>query len=282
MIMLKVIFPIVLFTIVFTANAREYHYPPAYEVKGEFYPIMYRSFFSFKRPLDEQVFVDLPKKRIWNNEVLIRKIKIEDLQLGIKEGDTAYYVFFGGTKVHKYFFKKYANILIYVDPEEDYTWGRYNVLLTDDEKEYKEFRDLASSPYTNGFVYIGNVLDFSDAKFVKVPLEKVKSKDQVPKDFLENGKFDHLRISNYFQDTLIFRNSTTYFWNSKKDEVVSGAPGVFEVPRDLSYLEFIKLSNGMMLLPLGDWERDQGIKLMVIDGNMYKMIDVKYNAEWPE
>src|SRR5690554_4937298 len=282
MIMLKVIFPIVLFTIVFTANAREYHYPPAYEVKGEFYHIIYRNFYSIKSTCDEKVFFDLTKKRIWNNEVLIRKIKIEDLQLGIKEGDTAYYAFFGGTKVHKYFFKKYANILIYVDPEEDYTWGRYNVLLTDDEKEYKEFRDLVSSHYTIGFVYIGNVLNLSDAKFVKVPLEKVKSKDQVPKDFLENEKFDHLRISNYFQDTLIFRNRTPYFWNRKKDEVVAGAPQAFEFPSDLSHLEFIKLSNGMMLLPLGNWEMDQGIRLMVIDGNKYGMIDVKYNAEWPD
>src|SRR5690554_2044970 len=109
MIIFKLIALTFLFTVTLTANAREYQFPPAYEVKGEFYPIMYRSFFSFKRPLDEQVFVDLPKKRIWNNEVLIRKIKIEDLQLGIKEGDTAYYVFFGGTKVHKYVFKKYAN-----------------------------------------------------------------------------------------------------------------------------------------------------------------------------
>lgn len=280
--MLKFLVLISLLTSAFSAYARRYHYPPAYEVKGEIYPTMYRSLFSFKRPLDEKVFFNLPKERLSNDDIVIRKIKIEDLQLGIKEGDTAYYFIFNGTKAHKYVFKKYVNVLIYVDPEEYFTWGRYNVLLTDDEKEYKEFKDLVSSPYTNGFVYIGNDIDFSDAKFVKVPLEKVKSKDQVPNDFLENGKFDHLRISNYFQDTLIFRNRTTYFWNRKKDEVVSGAPGAFEVPHDLSLLEFIKLSNGMMLLPLGDWERDQGIRLMVIDGNKYKMIDVKYNAKWPD
>ncbi len=280
--MLNFIFPIFLFTIAFTANAREYHYPPPYEIKGEFYPIMYLSFFSFKRPLDEKVFFDLPKERLSNDDTVVRKVNIDDLQLGIKEGDTAYYIFFGGKKVHKYVFKKYVNVLIYVDPEEYFTWGRYNVLLTDDEKEYKEFRDLVSSPYTNGFVYIGNDMDFSKAEFVKVPLEKVKSKDQVPKDFLENGKFDHLRISNYFQDTLIFDSSAPFFWNRKKDEVVSGSPGAFVVPRDLSHLEFIKLSNGVMLLPIGDWERSQGLSLLVIDGNKYRKIDVKSNAEWPD
>src|SRR5690554_1383384 len=282
MITLKFLFPIFLFAIVFTANAREYQFPPAYEVKGEFYPTMYRSFFSFKRPLDEKVFVDLPKDKLSNDDIVIRKIKIEDLQLGIKEGDTAYYFIFNGTKAHKYVFKEYVNVLIYAEVQENYTWGRYNVLLTDDEKEHKKFRDLVSSTYTNGFVYIGNELDFSDAKFVKVPLEKVKSKDQVPKEFLKNGKFDHLRISNYFQDTFILLEGTPHFWNRKKDEVVSGAPQVFEVPRDLSHLEFIKLSNGMMLLPLGDWERRQGLRLMVIDGDKYKMIDVKFNAEWPD
>ena len=282
MIIFKLIALTFLFTVTLTANAREYQFPPAYEVKGEFYPTMYRSFFSFKRPLDEKVFVDLPKDKLSNDDIVIRKIKIEDLQLGIKEGDTAYYFIFNGTKAHKYVFKEYVNVLIYAEVQENYTWERYNVLLTDDEKEYNKFKDLVSSTYTNGFVYIGNELDFSDAKFVKVPLEKVKSKDQVPKDFLSNGKFDHLRISNYFQDTLIFRNRTPYFWNRKKDEVVAGAPQAFEFPSDLSHLEFIKLSNGMMLLPLGNWEMDQGIRLMVIDGNKYGMIDVKYNAEWPD
>lgn len=280
--MFKFIFPIFLFTIIFSANAREYHYPPAYELKGEFYPTMYRSFFSFKRPLDEKVFFDLPKDKLSNDDSVIRKIKIDDLKLGIKEGDTAYYFIFNGTKAHKYVFKKYVNVLIYAEVQEDYTWGRYNVLLTDDEKEYKKFKDLVSSTYTNGFVYIGNNLDFSKAEFIKVPLEKVKSKDQVPKEFLKNGKFDHLRISNYFQDTFILLEESPSFWNRKTDEVVSGAPRVFKVPTDLSYLEFIKLSNGTMLLPLGNWESKQGLRLMVIDGNKYKMIDVKYNAEWPD
>jgi len=282
MIIFKLIALTFLYTVTLTANAREYHYPPAYEVKGEFYPVMFVSFFSFKRPLDEKIFFDLPEERLSNDSSVIRKIKMDDLKLGIKEGDTAYYVNFGGKAFFKYVFKDYANVLIYASPQEDYTWGRYNVLLTENEEELKRVSRLVSSPYTNGFVYVGNDIDFSNAEFVKVPLEKVKSKDQVPKEFLKNGKFDHLRISNYFQDTFILLEGTPHFWNRKKDEVVSGAPQVFEVPRDLSHLEFIKLSNGMMLLPLGDWERRQGLRLMVIDGDKYKMIDVKFNAEWPD
>src|SRR5690554_7952265 len=96
MIIFKLIALTFLYTVTLTANAREYHYPPAYEVKGEFYPVMFVSFFSFKRPLDEKIFFDLPEERLSNDSSVIRKIKMDDLKLGIKEGDTAYYVNFGG------------------------------------------------------------------------------------------------------------------------------------------------------------------------------------------
>lgn len=49
-----------------------------------------------------------------------------------------------------------------------------------------------------------------------------------------------------------------------------------------SHLSFVKLDNGIMLLPLGDEQRGEGLKLMVIDGSKYRKIDVKEDQEWPE
>ncbi|MFA5583833.1 MAG: hypothetical protein WDA09_06425, partial [Bacteriovoracaceae bacterium] len=243
------------FLVNFSAYARDYNYPSDYIVAGEFYPTMGPSFFSFKRPLDKKIFRGLPEKRYSISDTEVRKIKLTDLDLGIKDGDTAYFVDLYHETIQKYVFNEYANVLIYAHPEEDYSWGRYNVLLTNDPKKIEVIKKVVPSPYRSGFVYIGKDLDFSKAEFVKVPLEKVKSRNQVPKDFLKSGKFDHLRISNYFKDTLVFDSSTPYFWNPKKDEVVSGAPRAFIIPSDLSHLSFVKLDNGIMLLPLGDEQR---------------------------
>lgn len=279
MIILKLIISTFLFTIAFSANARKFRSPPIYTVKGEFYPTMSKSFYTFKRPLDEKVFHDLPQKRRLNTDAEIRKVKLADLGLGIKAGDTAYSIDILSERITKYVFKEYVSVLVYSHPEEDFTWGRYNVFLTDDEKEQKSLIQYVSSPFRSGFVYIGNDLDFSKAEFVKVPLEKAKSKEQVPKELLKNGRFDHLKISNYFKDTLIYEERTPMFWNPSKDVITGHLAAIFLDSKELD-LHFVKLSNGMMLLPLGtDWW--EGMRLMIIyEGNKYGQISVKEYQEW--
>lgn len=258
---------------------------PAFKYKGVFYPTLDASFFTFKRPLDEKKFGSLSGKTSSLNDFSIRKVKLADLGLDIKEGDVAYFVNLYKKTIRKYVFRDYVNIIIYSDLYDKMYWGRYNILLTDNESEFDEVKSSLTSNNCNGFVYIGNDLDFSKASFAKAKLQKVSEKDKLPKRFTAKNKEEALRetrVSYDFKEQFFLIYYSPYFVNQKTGKILSQPVSqVFNgiVSKDMTTLDYIKFENNLSMIPL--YQHYQlGMRVLVINGDKYEYIDVKYNKEW--
>lgn len=257
---------------------------PAFKYKGEFYPTLDASFFTFKRPLNEKVFGSLVGSSSDLQSFSVRKVKLADLGLNIKEGDVAYFVNLYKKTIRKYVFRDYVNIIIYSDLYDKMYWGRYNILLTDDESEYDEVKSSLTNNNCNGFVYIGNDLDFSKARFAKAKLQEVSEKDKLPKRFSAKKKEETLnktRVSYEFKEQMFLINYSPFFIDQKNGKISEPVSEVFNgsVSRDMTTLDYIKFENNLSMIPL--YQHYQlGMRVLVINGDKYEYIDVKYNKKW--
>ncbi len=253
------------------AMAGDFDYLKPRKLSGYFYPTLGLRLVVFKSLDNGAVFGGFNKDN--TGRTSIRKVKVADLDVGLKKGDIVYHIHLYDKTIRQYEIKEYVNVVLIHNPmkkdviDQKYHWNEYNIILSDDPKEISDAAEkVGAFTQRNGFVYIGKDFNFSNAVFNKFKVKQFKGeKLPPPSSFWKTTELKEVRYISLLDNDFYLNKESLLLPRKSHKSIYAGwlIPNYYSHTQN--YLELLVLNKTQYLLPLNPGPLKYNLEFLLIE-----------------